>query len=85
MNSNDAVSILPDCMWQMRWGIGFEENVKRWGLGWHVGWIDNTEGRYYFALNTSASGFAEVQKRRLVIAQYYLESIKDAQTSDRAD
>ena len=47
-------------------------------LGWYVGWLDNSDGRHYFALNVSADSFAEVQRERLRIANLYLDEFKHA-------
>lgn len=41
-------------------------------LGWYVGWVDNAEGRYYFALNVSGNTFADIQARREALAKAYL-------------
>lgn len=47
-------------------------------LGWYVGWLDNSNGRHYFAINVSADSFAEVQRERLLIANQYLDELKHA-------
>ncbi|MCP8899005.1 penicillin-binding transpeptidase domain-containing protein [Gilvimarinus xylanilyticus] len=57
-------------------GAGYIEQSQ--ALGWYVGWLDNSDGRHYFAINVSADSFAEVQRERLRIANQYLDEFKHA-------
>lgn len=42
-------------------------------IGWYVGYVENAQGVYFFALNISAAKFSAVTKSRINITKYYLK------------
>jgi beta-lactamase class D len=42
-------------------------------LGWYVGYVENSQGVYFFALNMSANKFLGVTKSRINITKHYLK------------
>lgn len=44
-------------------------------LGWYVGFVENEQGVYFFALNIEGSQFSEIMKKRISIAKGHLTKL----------
>jgi len=41
-------------------------------LGWYIGYVENSSGSYYFALNMAAKDFSTINKSRILLVKHYL-------------
>lgn len=70
-----ALIIDVDDDWQLSAKTGGCELADERFLGWYVGYVESSEDTVFFALNTEADTWQEVQQRRMALLEFALRRV----------